>query len=87
MKTLLIISVAWLSAFLPLPTTAPLDDQRFDNALVEEENRVDTLPRVLNAGHADLIATNLRHQAVLKFATHQLPAHPEKWKKECARAQ
>jgi len=82
MKTLLIISLAWLSALLTPPAPRSLDNQVFENPLIEKQTRADSLPRVLNKGQADLIAANLRHQAVLKFATHQLPSLPEEWKKE-----
>jgi hypothetical protein len=64
------------------PAPRSLDNQVFENPLIEKQTRADSLPRVLNKGQADLIAANLRHQAVLKFATHQLPSLPEEWKKE-----
>src|SRR5687768_6170580 len=86
MKTLLIISIAWLSTFSTLRTVSPLDDRLLGNgALIETETTADTVPRVFNAGHGDLIAMNLRHQAALKFTTHHLPTHPDKWKTERAR--
>ena len=84
MKTLLIISVTCLTAmFLPAGSVTPLSDHDLlERALSEKGHRSDSLPRVLNPGHADLITANLRHQAVLKFATHRLPALPDEWKKE-----
>lgn len=86
MKTLLMISVAWLSVILQAPTIRDSHNQHPDNnALVKNENGSDSLPRVLTQGHADLIAANLRHQATLKFTAHQLPGHLEEWKKERAR--
>ena len=84
MKTLLMISVTCLSAmFSGAGTVTPLNDQASpDQALWEIGNGPDSLPRVLSPGHADLITANLRHQAVLQFATHRLPTLPDEWKKE-----
>ncbi len=39
----------------------------------------DSLPTVLAKNHADLIASQLRNEAVLKFAGHQLPANLKEW--------
>jgi len=39
----------------------------------------DSLPAVLTKNHADLIESKLRHEAVLKFAEHQLPDNLKDW--------
>ncbi|MEX2591765.1 MAG: acetylxylan esterase [Anditalea sp.] len=39
----------------------------------------DSLPDVLGDNRSDLIESNLRNEAKLKFATHQLPASLEEW--------
>lgn len=69
--------------FLP---TGPLRQLNVDHspgrAVFERGHSSDSLPRVLNPGHADLITANLKHQAALKFATHRLPTSSDEWKKE-----
>lgn len=39
----------------------------------------DTLPNVMANQRADLLGTSLKKQAMLKFATHQLPDNLEEW--------
>jgi hypothetical protein len=39
----------------------------------------DTIPNVLTDHRADLLGTSLKKQAMLKFATHQLPDNLEEW--------
>ena len=39
----------------------------------------DTLPLVLTINRADLVESKLRHEALLKFAEHELPATPKEW--------
>src|SRR5690554_4639900 len=40
---------------------------------------VDTLPLVLPENKSDLVESNLRNEAFVKFATHQLPDNLEEW--------
>jgi len=40
---------------------------------------LDTLPKVLNPNHADLVESRLRNQATVKFGTHQLPSNLKEW--------
>ncbi len=39
----------------------------------------DSLPLVLTKNRADLIESKLRHEALLKFAEHELPDNPKEW--------
>src|SRR5680860_1317123 len=40
---------------------------------------VDSIPDILPENHNDLIYGEIRHQAAMKFATHQLPATLDEW--------
>jgi hypothetical protein len=40
------------------------------------------LPLVFTENRGDFINSKLRHEAVLQFATHQLPKHAAEWKKQ-----
>ena len=40
---------------------------------------LDTLPKVLNPNHADLVESRLRNQATVKFGIHQLPSNLQEW--------
>lgn len=84
MKTLFVISAGWLSVIFYPFGSPPLSNHNatFHGVGSKKEANTDSLPRVLSRGHADLIATNLRHQAIVKFATHRLPVSTEAWKKE-----
>ena len=42
----------------------------------------DSLPDVFGDNRADLVESNLRNEARLRFATHQLPPNKEEWEKE-----
>ncbi len=43
---------------------------------------LDSLPNVLADETADLLGTSLKNQAMVKFATHQLPDNLEEWSKK-----
>src|SRR5690554_650017 len=44
-----------------------------------ELTSVDTLPLVLPVNKSDLVESNLKNEAFVKFATHQLPDNLEEW--------
>ncbi len=52
-----------------------MPDDRYRNASLI----TDTLPEVLAMGHADLIGSKLRHEALMKFSLQQLPDNLEEW--------
>lgn len=39
----------------------------------------DSLPAILPANHTDFVTSNLRHEAIIRFASFQLPTDPAKW--------
>src|SRR5690554_18624 len=57
----------------------------FTNIIASKSNStiniasVDTLPLVLPENKSDLVESNLRNEAFVKFATHQLPDNLEEW--------
>lgn len=54
----------------------PLEDR-----FVYPTENTDSLPTVLTKHHADLVESNLRLEAVLKFGEHQLPNNLKDWEK------
>lgn len=49
-------------------------------AFSKSHQATDTLPNVLTEQRGDLLGTSLKKEAMLKFATHQLPDNLEDWK-------
>jgi hypothetical protein len=50
-----------------------------DNETNTKDVLTDSLPHVFNANNGDLIESNLRHEAVLKFPLYQLPQSKHGW--------
>src|SRR5687768_16397242 len=60
----------------------PHNHDRHDRIGFENANTGDSLPRVLNAHHGDLIDGKLRTEAVLAYASHQLATTAAGWEKQ-----
>ena len=75
MKTILLLVCCVLLA-LPLAQATILNV----NIPYGTHQPTDTLPNVLADQRADLLGTSLKKEAMLKFATHQLPDNLEDWK-------
>ena len=45
----------------------------------DSSSTLDSLPDVFTENHSDLVAARLKHEAVLKFAQHQVPKTRQEW--------
>ena len=50
-----------------------------DNETYTKDVLTDSLPHVFNENNGELVESNLRHEAVLKFALYQLPQSEHEW--------
>lgn len=60
----------------------PHHDDRHDRIGLENTNTGDSLPRVLNRHRGDLIEGELRAEAILAYASHQLATTAAEWDKQ-----
>jgi len=71
-----VLSIFLYSAFLFLITGT---SKATDIDTTRKDKRVEILPNVFNENQGDLIESDLRHEAIIKFPLHQLPRTKKEW--------